>query len=112
MLKEEGSEEHGQPILHSSVPEFSLTDWGASLWILAVALEFVSFLLGGINFVTTAMNARAPGMKMMDIPIAVWFIVIAVILFMASVGPLIAGSSNAVHGSKNRNNFFPSIWWW
>jgi cytochrome c oxidase subunit 1 len=66
----------------SSVPEFSLTDWGASLWVLAVALEFVSFLLGGINFVTTAMNARAPGMKMMDIPIAVWFIVIAVMLFM------------------------------
>tara|TARA_B100000929_G_scaffold81363_1_gene63543 strand:+ start:230 stop:769 length:540 start_codon:yes stop_codon:yes gene_type:complete len=56
----------------SSVAEFSLTDWGSSLWLLAVALEFISFLLGGINFVTTAMNGRAPGMKMFDIPIAVW----------------------------------------
>ena len=30
----------------SSVAEYSLTDWGSSLWLLAVALEFVSFLLG------------------------------------------------------------------
>jgi len=57
-----------------------------------VALEFVAFLLGGINFITTAMNSRAPGMKMYDIPIVVWMIVIASILFMASVGPLIAGA--------------------
>ncbi|GIT73414.1 MAG: cytochrome-c oxidase [Pseudomonadota bacterium] len=90
----------------SSVPEFNLTDWGASLWILAVALEFVSFLLGGINFVTTAMNARAPGMKMMDIPIAVWFIVIAVILFMASVGPLIAGAVMLFMDQRIGTTFF------
>ena len=90
----------------SSVPEFSLTDWGASLWVLAVALEFVSFLLGGINFVTTAMNARAPGMKMMDIPIAVWFIVIAVILFMASVGPLIAGAVMLFMDQRIGTTFF------
>ena len=60
--------------------------------MVAVALEFVAFLLGGINFITTAMNSRAPGMKMYDIPIVVWMIVIASILFMASVGPLIAGA--------------------
>ena len=65
---------------------------GPSLFLVAVALEFVAFLLGGINFITTAMNSRAPGMKMYDIPIVVWMIVIASILFMASVGPLIAGA--------------------
>jgi len=76
----------------SAKAEYSLTGLGSSLWLVAVALEFVAFLLGGINFVTTAMNARAPGMKMFDIPIVVWMIVIASILFMASVGPLIAGA--------------------
>ena len=40
-----------------------------------MALEFVAFLLGGINFITTAMNSRAPGMKMFDVPIVVWMIV-------------------------------------
>ena len=77
----------------SAKAEYSLTPWGSSLWLLAVALEFVAFLLGGINFITTAMNARAPGMKLYDVPVVVWFIVIASILFMASVGPLIAGAA-------------------
>ncbi len=72
--------------------EYSLTDLGSSLWVLAVALEFVAFLMGGINFVTTTMNSRAPGMKLYDIPMVVWMIVIASILFLVSVGPLIAGA--------------------
>ncbi|MEE9278707.1 MAG: cbb3-type cytochrome c oxidase subunit I [Myxococcota bacterium] len=76
----------------SAKAAYSMTPLGSTLWLVAVALEFVAFLLGGINFVTTAMNARAPGMKMTDIPIVVWTIVVASILFMASVGPLIAGA--------------------
>jgi cytochrome c oxidase subunit 1 len=76
----------------SAKAQYSLTGWGSTLWLVAVALEFVAFLLGGINFVTTAMNSRAPGMKMYDIPMVVWMIVVASILFMASVGPLIAGA--------------------
>jgi cytochrome c oxidase subunit 1 len=76
----------------SATAEYNLTGLGSTLWLVAVALEFVAFLLGGINFVTTAMNSRAPGMKMYDIPIVVWMIVVASILFMASVGPLIAGA--------------------
>jgi cytochrome c oxidase subunit 1 len=71
---------------------YNLTLWGQRLWVIGVALEFVAFLMGGINFVTTTMNARAKGMKFYDIPIVVWFIVIASILFMVSVGPLIAGA--------------------
>jgi cytochrome c oxidase subunit I len=76
----------------SSTANYNLTPLGAPLWLLAVALEFVAFLMGGINFITTLMNARAPGMKMYDIPMVLWTIVIASILFMASVGPLIAGA--------------------
>jgi cytochrome c oxidase subunit 1 len=76
----------------SAKAEYSLTPLGSSIWLVAVALEFVAFLLGGINFVTTAMNSRAPGMRMYDVPMVVWMIVIASILFMASVGPLIAGA--------------------
>lgn len=76
----------------SSTAEYSLTPMGAPLWLIAVALEFVAFLLGGINFITTLMNSRAPGMKVFDIPMVLWMIVLASILFMASVGPLIAGA--------------------
>ncbi len=77
----------------SAKAEYSLTPLGSSIWVVAVGLEFIAFLLGGINFVTTAMNSRAPGMRLYDIPIVVWMIVIASILFMASVGPLLAGAA-------------------
>ncbi len=76
----------------SAVGNYSLTPLGSTLWVVAVGLEFVAFLLGGINFVTTTMNSRAAGMRMLDIPMVVWTIVIASILFMCSVGPLIGGA--------------------
>ena len=76
----------------SAKAEYNATPFGAPMWLLAVSLEIVAFLIGGINFITTVMNARAKGMKMYDIPMIVWMIVIASILFMASVGPLIAGA--------------------
>jgi cytochrome c oxidase subunit I len=76
----------------SAKSEFNMTPLGSSMWLVAVALEFVAFLLGGINFVTTVMNARAPGMKMFDIPVVIWMIVVASLVFMASVGPLVAGA--------------------
>jgi cytochrome c oxidase subunit I len=76
----------------SAKAQYGLAPYGSSLFLVAVALEFVAFLMGGINFITTAMNSRAPGMKMYDVPMVVWMIVIASILFMASVGPLIAGA--------------------
>ncbi len=90
----------------SSNPIYNQTPYGAPLWLLAVALEFVAFLIGGINFVTTAMNARAKGMKMYDIPIVVWMIVIASILFMASVGPLVAGAIMLLFDQTIGTGFF------
>jgi cytochrome c oxidase subunit I len=67
-------------------------DWGVNLWILAVALEFIAFLMGGVNMVTTAVNMRAPGMRLFDLPVFVWQVVIASIVFTLSVGPLVAGA--------------------
>ena len=40
----------------SAKAAYNLTPLGSTLWVLAVALEFVAFLLGGINFVTTLMR--------------------------------------------------------
>ena len=62
--------------------------------------------MGGINFITTAMNSRAPGMKLYDVPIVVWMIVIASILFMASVGPLIAGAIMLIFDQQLGTAFF------
>ncbi len=71
---------------------YSGGQWGVTLWLLAVALEFAAFLMGGINFITTIINNRAPGMKIFDMPLMVWMQLGASIIFLFSVGPLIAGA--------------------
>jgi cytochrome c oxidase subunit 1 len=80
------------PPLSTKLGPMGTGEWGGHLFVLAVALEFAAFLMGGINFLTTSMNARAPGMSLWDVPIFVWMVNIATLVFMLSVGPLIAGA--------------------
>ena len=76
----------------SARPIYSGVNWGLNLWLLAHAIEFASFLMGGVNFLTTAMTMRAPGMTFFRIPILVWQQLTAAVVFLLSVGPLIAGA--------------------
>ena len=76
----------------SARPIYTGVTWGLNLWILALALEFASFLMGGVNFLTTTINLRAPGMTMFRLPLIVWMQFTASLLFLLSVGPLIAGA--------------------
>ena len=85
---------------------YSMTPLGSSLWLLAVALEFIAFLIGGINFIVTSMNSRAPGMRWTDVPMIVWMICLASILFMASVGPLMAGAIMLLFDQQLGTHFF------
>ncbi|MEK7726900.1 MAG: cbb3-type cytochrome c oxidase subunit I, partial [candidate division KSB1 bacterium] len=71
---------------------YSGVNWGQTLWILGLALEFTSFLMGGVNFLTTTITMRAPGMSLFRLPLMVWMQNLAAIIFMLSVGPLIAGA--------------------
>jgi len=57
---------------------------GGSLVILALALEFASMLMGGINFMVTTINKRARGMSFSRMPILVWFMNFSVVTFMFS----------------------------
>jgi cytochrome c oxidase subunit 1 len=54
----------------SAKAQYNMTPLGAPLWLIAVALEFVAFLLGGINFVTTAMNWWWAHTKKLSSPVA------------------------------------------
>src|SRR4029079_3855855 len=44
----------------SANPRYNLTPAGATLWLIAVALEFVAFLLGGNHFIHTATYSTRP----------------------------------------------------
>jgi cytochrome c oxidase subunit 1 len=48
--------------------------------------------MGGVNYLTTAIALRAPGMTFFRMPLVIWQQLAASTLFLLSVGPLIAGA--------------------
>jgi cytochrome c oxidase subunit 1 len=71
----------GYPPL-SAKNEYTGGGYGMDLWLLSLALEFASFLLGGMNFLTTTMNLRAPGLTWFRLPILVWMQLTEALIFM------------------------------
>jgi len=55
-------------------------DWGIVLMLVSLALFIVAFTMGGLNYVTTILQARARGMTMMRLPLSLWGIFMATIL--------------------------------
>jgi cytochrome c oxidase subunit 1 len=69
---------------------FSGVGIGFDLWLAAVFLDFISVLMSGINVLTTTWNLRSPGLTWERLPLMVWTQCIAAVLFLLSVGPLMA----------------------
>ena len=63
---------------------------GEDLWIVSIALFCVASLLGALNFITTTLDLRARGMKMMRLPLTVWAWFITAILGLLAFGVLLA----------------------
>jgi cytochrome c oxidase subunit 1 len=53
---------------------------GQTLWIVALTFVGIASLLGSINYVTTIVKMRAPGLSMMRLPLSVWGLFIAALL--------------------------------
>ncbi|HEV8314456.1 MAG TPA: cbb3-type cytochrome c oxidase subunit I, partial [Burkholderiaceae bacterium] len=68
------------------------TDWGIVLMLLSLVTFIVAATMGGLNYVTTVLQARARGMTMMRMPLTVWGI------FMATVLALLAFPALFVSG--------------
>src|SRR5258708_37335256 len=65
------------------------------------------FMPGARLFITvTVMNSRATGMKMYDIPILIWMIILANIILMGSVGLLIDGAVMLLFDQTMSTGFF------
>ena len=58
-------------------------------WVLGLSILGVSSLLGGINFITTIINLRAPGMKLMRMPLFTWMTLVTSFLLVTAI-PVIA----------------------
>ncbi len=81
-------------------------NWGINLWVIGLALEFAAVLMGGINFIVTPFVLRARGMSIMRLPLIIWMVVIASLLFMLSVGPLIAGAFMVLFDKNLGTHFY------
>ena len=46
--------------------------WGQSLLVAGIFVTGVATIMGGINYVTTVIRLRAPGMTWMRMPLTVW----------------------------------------
>ncbi|KAA5549584.1 cytochrome c oxidase subunit I [Adhaeribacter rhizoryzae] len=57
---------------------------GMTMWIVAMALFIVSSLLGSINYITTVINLRTPGMSMTKLPLTIWAFFLTAILGVLS----------------------------
>ncbi len=53
---------------------------GQTLWIVSVILVGTSSIMGALNYLTTILNMRAPGMSMFRMPMTTWSIFITSIL--------------------------------
>ncbi|GGW58547.1 putative cytochrome c oxidase subunit 1-alpha [Streptomyces caelestis] len=63
---------------------------GADLWIMGLSLSGFGTILGAVNFVTTIIGMRAPGMTMFRMPIFVWNTLFTSILILMAFPVLAA----------------------
>ncbi|BAZ06676.1 cytochrome c oxidase subunit I [Calothrix sp. NIES-3974] len=65
---------------------------GEFVWLLAVAISGVSSIMGAVNFVTTIVKMRAPGMTFFKMPVFVWAVFSAQIIQLFGLPALTAGA--------------------
>ncbi len=71
----------------TSYPILSIAKWstpgslnGQTWWLIALLFAGISSLMGSINYITTIIMLRAPGMKMFRMPMTVWAMFITALL--------------------------------
>ena len=65
---------------------------GIVVMLLSLALFIVAFTMGGLNYVTTVLQARTRGMTLMRLPLSVWGIFVATILGLLAFPALLVGA--------------------
>ena len=58
-------------------------------WVVGLSILGISSILGGVNFITTIVNLRAPGMKLMRMPLFTWMTLVTSFILVTAM-PVIA----------------------
>jgi len=72
--------------------DYSGASTGQELWSLSIIFFGLSSVLGSLNYITTVINNRAPGMTWFRMPLSIWSLFITAILGLLAV-PVLAGAA-------------------
>src|SRR4051812_31863450 len=61
-------------------PSAPNSGWGQILWLVSLLFVGVSSMMGSVNYITTIINMRAPGMTLLRMPMTIWAMFITAIL--------------------------------
>jgi cytochrome c oxidase subunit 1 len=67
-------------------------DWGIILMLISLTIFIIAFTMGGLNYVTTVLQARTRGMTLMRMPLTVWGIFTATILGLLAFPALLVSA--------------------
>lgn len=67
-------------------------DWGIILMLISLTIFIIAFTMGGLNYVTTVLQARARGMSLMRMPLTIWGIFVATILGLLAFPALLVSA--------------------
>jgi len=90
----------------SARPQYTGVDWGQDLWILSLIILGASSLMGSINYITTIVNMRAPGMTYFRMPLTVWSLFITAILLLLALPVLTAALAMLLFDRAFGTSFF------
>jgi cytochrome c oxidase subunit 1 len=75
----------------SADPEFTGVRLGQQLWCVSLVVLGLSSIAGSVNYITTVVNMRAPGMSWFRLPLSVWALFITAVLALLAMPVLSAG---------------------
>ncbi len=79
---------------------------GQDLWIVSLVVLGISSMMGSINYITTVINLRAPGMTMFRMPLAIWSLFITAILLLLALPELTAAMAMLLFDRRYGTTFF------
>jgi cytochrome c oxidase subunit 1 len=102
----------------TSYPILAVSRWatpgslnGQTFWLIGLLFAGISSLMGSINYITTILMLRAPGMKMFRMPMTVWAMFITAILQAFALPVLTSALIMQLLDRTAGTNFFQPAGW-
>ncbi len=94
------------PPLSSMVTAAPGSESAQTLWLMGVTLVGVSSMMGSVNYLTTIIQMRAPGLTMFRLPLTIWAMFITALLQAFALPVLTAGGFMQILDRELATGFF------